>query len=168
MIFLTIGTQGPFDRLVQAVDAWCKAKGRGAEIFGQIARPKPGSEPEHFDWVERLAPAEFNRRFAEASLIISHAGMGTIISALQAGKQIVVMPRRFDLGEHRNDHQVATVKQLGTRPGIFVARDETELEARIDQALAATHSTDTQKLSKFADPRFTSALRKLILPPDQQ
>ncbi|MDK3074845.1 glycosyltransferase [Sedimentitalea sp. JM2-8] len=168
MIFLTIGTQGPFDRLVLAVDAWCKTKGRGAEIFGQIARPKPGCEPNHFDWVERLDPAEFNRRFAEASLIISHAGMGTIISALEAGKQIVVMPRRFDLGEHRNDHQIATVNQLSTRPGVFVARDETELGARIDQALAATRSAGPPKLSRFADPRFTSALRKLILQPDEQ
>jgi UDP-N-acetylglucosamine transferase subunit ALG13 len=167
MIFLTIGTQGSFDRLVQAVDAWCARRGNGQEVFGQVARPKPGTEPTSFEWAERLDPTEFNRRFAAASLIISHAGMGTIISALQAGKQIVVMPRRFDLGEHRNDHQIATVRQLGGRPGIFVALDETELDAQIEQALAGIHARDTPTISKFADPEFTSALRKLIVHPEQ-
>ena len=46
------------------------------------------------------------------------------------------MPRRADLGEHRNDHQLATVEKLSGRPGILVAADENELESRIEQALA--------------------------------
>ena len=40
-------------------------------------------------------------------VVIAHDEMGSIITALEMGKPIVVMPRRAELGEHRNDHQVA-------------------------------------------------------------
>ena len=34
MIFVTVGTQGPFDRLVRAVDKWAGMRAR-ADIFAQ-------------------------------------------------------------------------------------------------------------------------------------
>ena len=167
MIFLTIGTQGPFDRLVRAVDHWCEQNNKTGDVFGQIAQPKPGAAPKNFEWVDRLDPVEFNARFAAADLIVSHAGMGTIISALQAGKQVVVMPRRVHLGEHRNDHQFATVGQMAKRPGVHVAIDETELGERIDDAIAAANAPNAQQLNEFADPDFTTALRNLIVSKDR-
>ncbi|AOL93009.1 glycosyltransferase [Porphyrobacter sp. LM 6] len=69
-------------------------------------------------------------------LIVSHAGIGTILTAARFAKPIVLIPRRAALEEHRNDHQLATVAQLATRPGILVARDETELSDRIAEGLA--------------------------------
>jgi UDP-N-acetylglucosamine transferase subunit ALG13 len=53
--------------------------------------------------------------------------MGSILTAIELSKPIVVMPRRAHLGEHRNDHQWATVNRLGEDVGIAVAADETEL-----------------------------------------
>ncbi len=59
MIFLTVGTQLPFDRLVAAVDAWA-ARQPGQEVFGQISDPGPaGYRPKHFAWVADLDPAAF-------------------------------------------------------------------------------------------------------------
>ena len=46
-----------------------------------------------------------------AAAIVAHAGMGTILTALETGKRLLVMPRRAALGEHRNDHQLATVSR---------------------------------------------------------
>ena len=53
--------------------------------------------------------------------------MGSIITALELGKRIIVMPRRADLGEHRSDHQVATAKRFAEQGRIEVAFNEREL-----------------------------------------
>jgi len=164
MIFLTVGTHEPFQRLVRAIDDWCGATDVAPDVFGQITVPKAGAyEPRNFEWVARLTPLEFADRFAQADLIVSHAGMGTIISALQAGKPIVVLPRRGHLGETRNDHQYATAKKLAGRAGIFVADDETHIAEVMESAMSRIDSANGPVISEFANPDFTSALRKFIL-----
>jgi UDP-N-acetylglucosamine transferase subunit ALG13 len=174
VIFLTVGTQLPFDRLVAAVDAWVAGRAGGqAEVFGQISDPgSAGYRPRHFEWVADLDPAEFEARFRAATHVVAHAGMGTIIGALGQGKPLLVMPRRAHLGEQRNDHQFATVQRLGTRPGIaraglFAAFEAEEVPERID-ALLACGAADTEAggaapISRFAETRLTDAIRAVIL-----
>lgn len=168
MIFLTIGTHEPFDRLVRAVDDWWGAVPRTRDLFGQITARGPDSyTPRSFDWVAKLTPEEYSRRIAEAELIVSHAGMGSIITALHTGKPIVIMPRRGHLRETRNDHQFTTVKRLGDRPGIYVAPDETRLGAVLDRALDELGNPAASKISAVADPRFTSALHAFLIGADR-
>src|SRR5690606_21176889 len=98
--------------------------------------------PAHIKFAPFLDPPEFRKRVTEARAIVAHAGMGSIITALELGKPIVVMPRRGDLRETRNDHQIATAKQLVDLGRVQAAYDEeqlTDLLNRIDE-LAATGS----------------------------
>ncbi len=71
-------------------------------------------------------------------MVIAHAGMGSIISALEIGKPIVVMPRRGSLRETRNDHQVATAERFGSRGRVIVADDHKDFAAKLDYALTLT------------------------------
>lgn len=163
MIFLTVGTHEPFDRLVRAVDDWYESRDGKPDLFAQITKRKDGGYvPKNFEWVERLTPIEFSARFDAANVIVAHAGMGTIISALNAGKPIIVMPRRGHLNETRNDHQFSTVQQLKGREGIFVAMDETEIGTVIEQALAAADRHSAPPVGEFAPDGFTTALREFI------
>ena len=164
MIFLTIGTHEPFDRLIRAVDDWCALRGTGAQVFGQITEPKSGAwRPQNFEWVARLAPQDYEKRCASARLIVSHAGMGTILTALSHAKPIVVMPRRGHLRETRNDHQFTTVRMLRDHPGIHVAEDETHLGSVLDRALAASDGPQTAPIPALANSRFTDALRAFLM-----
>lgn len=164
MIFLTIGTHEPFDRLVRAVDSWCEATGAGPSVFGQITLPHTGSYvPRHFEWVARLDPQDFERRISAADLIISHAGMGSILTALQHGRPIVVMPRRGHLRETRNDHQFTTAHMLQGRPGLYVAENEAELPAVLNRVVAELVSAGAPPISDRAAPEFTAALRAFLL-----
>lgn len=163
MIFLTIGTHEPFDRLVRAVDAWCATQTTGQTLFGQITEPGAGGYvPQHFEYVSRLTPLDYAARFASADLIVSHAGMGSILTALQAAKPIVILPRRGHLRETRNDHQYTTMNILGLRSGIHVAKDETELAKVMDRAIADLANSSTERISNLAQPRFTDALRTFL------
>ena len=88
-------------------------------------------------WVRRLDQAAFARTVAGARLIVAHAGMGSVITADQFGKPIVMLPRLQERGEHTTDHQVATANWLRAKPGIYVADRDEDLGPRIAEALAA-------------------------------
>jgi len=129
MIFVTVGTDLPFDRMMRIVDHWASETQR-LDVFAQIGQG--GWVPEFIPSAEFLEPNEFKSYFSRASVIIAHAGMGTILSALNLGKPIVVMPKRASLGEQRNEHQLATAKRMKALGKINVAFDETELRQCLD------------------------------------
>lgn len=107
MIFVVVGTQEPFDRLIGYLDEWSAMTGYH-DIYAQIANAN--YRPTNFEYTEFIQPQNFYKKFKEADLIVSHSGMGTIISALQFSKPIIVMPRLSMNKEHRNNHQIATAK----------------------------------------------------------
>jgi UDP-N-acetylglucosamine transferase subunit ALG13 len=160
LIFVTVGTQLPFDRLVRAVDAWCGESGR-RDVIGQIGDVgQRGYRPANFEWSPFVSPRVLDDLMKRADLIIAHAGMGSIISALRYAKPIVVMPRRAAFGEHRNDHQSATVSRFASRAGIYVANDESQLRATVERA---TEVSSLHALSAFAEPGLIRSLRQYIL-----
>lgn len=129
MIFITVGTDLPFDRMLKVIDTWAGENNR-KDVFAQIG--EGGWEPRHIAFSHFLQPPDFVERFKSASIIISHAGMGTILSALYHGKPILVMPKRASLGEHRNEHQTATAKRMMELGNVNVAFDEAELREKLD------------------------------------
>lgn len=129
MIFVTVGQALPFDRLIRAVDEWAGARQRG-DVFAQTG--KGHYAPVHINWVRTLKPHEFNAHARKAAAIVAHAGMGTIITALEFGCPLVVMPRRAALREHTNDHQLATARYWAKDGRIAVAFDEAELTRILD------------------------------------
>ena len=124
MIFVTIGTQAPFDRFIKIIDE--VAPQINEEIIAQVY--KCGFTPKNIKTVDFLAPDEFNNLFDKADLIISHAGMGTILSALQKHKPIIIFPRIAALGEHRNEHQLATAEKFKELGSVYVAMNEQKLK----------------------------------------
>ncbi|MFN3371679.1 MAG: glycosyltransferase [Sphingomonadaceae bacterium] len=157
MIFLTIGTHEPFDRLVEAMDRWAGAS--GVEVFAQGAGRY---RPRHFELVHKLDPDSYRARVEAADFLVAHAGMGSIITALDCGKPIVVMPRRGHLNETRNDHQWATARQLASVPGILVAEDEAALPALLDRLVAGDRPAEVQRLSPWASDELIAAVRGVI------
>ena len=140
MIIVTVGMQLGFDRLIAAMDAL--APTLGMPVIAQTGR---GSyQPRNMEARTKIAPAEFETLVEQARLIVSHAGIGTVLTAARCAKPILLLPRRAGLGEHRNDHQLASVRKLDGRPGILVAMDEGELPARIAEGLALTDFTAVQ------------------------
>ncbi len=124
MIFLTVGTQFPFDRFIRAVDNIFDQDLIDEEIFAQIG--ETSYKPRNFESVVSLEKKVFDEHFKRASSVISHAGVGTITMALKNHKPLLVMPRLKRYREHVNDHQVATAKkfeELGHILAVYDAKD---------------------------------------------
>ena len=129
MIFLTIGTLEPFDRLVQMVDM-VAAKGEVKEpIIGQIGFG--AYHPRNMRAYPVLEKKEFDSHMDQASFIISHAGMGSIITAITLRKPMIVVPRLKKYHEHVNDHQLDTALKFEELGIVWVANTEEELAGKI-------------------------------------
>jgi UDP-N-acetylglucosamine transferase subunit ALG13 len=134
MIFASVGSMLPFDRFVRAVDEWASTH-PGTPVFIQIGKGE--YEPKHAQFARMVTPANYTARVKEARLFVAHAGMGSILQALEAGTPILITPRDPALKEITNDHQAATIANFGDRPGIAVSATVEALPTAIDAALAA-------------------------------
>jgi UDP-N-acetylglucosamine transferase subunit ALG13 len=121
VIFVTVGAQMPFDRLVRWVDDWAGETGRD-DVRAQIG--PSDLAPRHLTVVPFLDPQAFRREVERADAVIAHAGMGTILTTLEIGRPILVVPRLGARGETRNDHQVATARHFAGEGLVRAAYDE--------------------------------------------
>jgi UDP-N-acetylglucosamine transferase subunit ALG13 len=156
VIFVTVGAQMPFDRMVRAVDEWAAARGVN-DVFAQIG--PTDWRPRHIAWTQFLEAAEFKKKAQEASVLVAHAGMGSILTALEMGRPILVMPRRGDLRETRNDHQVATAKRFLELGRVAVAFDEHEMAGKLDEI---GRLSATERISPYASDGLIAAVRGAI------
>lgn len=124
VIFVVTGTQAPFDRLLSIIDKWAINQDTYS-IIAQTANSEINfKNMTCFDYLE---PDIFDEYFNNADVIIGHAGMGTIIKALENKKKLVVFPRLVKYNEHRNDHQHHTAFGFEKLGLINVAYNEKDL-----------------------------------------
>ncbi|AVI62906.1 glycosyltransferase [Halomonas sp. GFAJ-1] len=114
MIFITVGTQLPFDRLLETFAEWRDTSGYIGEVVAQVGESSEFTHP-HMKVFKTLSSDEYYQWFCQAQGIVSHAGMGSILSCLDHGKRGVFLPRQYALAEHRNDHQLDTAKAFTGR-----------------------------------------------------
>lgn len=129
MIFVTVGTQLPFDRLVRTVDAWLLARPeeRG---FAQVGNSE--LRPLALTARPSLTPREYEAMCRASDVIVAHAGIGSLLSAIRHRKRLIVMARSAAHGEHRNDHQRATAERIRASGWAVVAEDEFDLRRWLD------------------------------------
>jgi UDP-N-acetylglucosamine transferase subunit ALG13 len=131
MLFLCVGTQFPFDRLVRTIDEAVSEGFVYDKVYAQLG--ESSYVPKHFEHIKFLDKNAFDRYIDDASAVISHAGMGVISAALDRRKPLLVMPRQKKYGEVVNDHQTAIARQYERLGYLLVAYDVTELPQKIVQ-----------------------------------
>lgn len=158
MIFLTVGTQFPFDRLVKAVDETVGKNGLDEQIFAQVGTTT--YRPTNFEAVSSLEKTLFDKHFSQADSVISHAGMGTITMALESGKPLLVMPRLRKYGEVVNDHQLAIARKFEQLGYLLVAYEAEELPAKLER-LKSFVPQNRQPQAKIVSERISAFLSEL-------
>jgi len=156
VILVTVGAQMPFDRLIRSVESWAVSRGR-RDLRFQVGMG--GHRPEGFPSSELLRPDEFESLMRECRALVGHAGTGTILSALEIGKPILVMPRRGKLMETRNDHQVSTAVRFRELGMVSMAVDETELPACLDRL---ERQSVGPRIAGSASPELVATIRGFL------
>jgi UDP-N-acetylglucosamine transferase subunit ALG13 len=153
--FATVGTVLPFDRLIGGV-AKLKRDGLLPEhVTAQVGEGGP-THPE-LTCVEGMDFADVQALLADAELVFTHGGTGSLVTALRAGCRVVAMARDPERREHYDDHQMEIVEAFAERGLIAVARDADDLPRALAEARAMTvrrATTNPQKLIGLLKARF--------------
>lgn len=153
MIFVTVGAQMPFDRLVGWADDWA-AKRERDDVIAQIG--PSDFAPRRLRVIPFMSPPEFRARLEEADIVVAHAGMGSILNALELGKPTLVVPRHGEWDETRNDHQIATARRLGAEGLVRVADSPEAFERTLDELERSTHEA---RIAREAQPELIQRLQ---------
>jgi len=120
MIFATVGSSPVgFARMMQALEA--VPPGELTVQHGPAPAP-PGAIGHDFLPFGRIVDL-----MRTADVVVSHAGVGSIMCALQAGHLPIVFPRYERFGETVDDHQAELAAALAARGTVIVASNGQEL-----------------------------------------
>ena len=159
MIFVSVGSMFPFDRMIRLMDTWA-AQHPDEEVFAQIGG---GSyEPKHMRCQRILPPNEYKTMVRSCRIIVAHAGTGSVFTASEFRIPIVLIPRRAANKEHTTDHQIDTAKWLEGKPGIFVVWSDDELAPVIERAGQAQNNMQSL-IPQSAPAPFLERIRRFLL-----
>ncbi len=130
MILVLVGTNPyPFDRLVGAIDKF--ARESGEHVFVQLGNTP--MEPVHCEFVRFTAKNRLLELIQTAEVVICQGGFGSIRDALAAGKPVIVVPRKPELGESP-DFQEELARELESAGRILAVYDIENLAGTIKKA----------------------------------
>jgi UDP-N-acetylglucosamine transferase subunit ALG13 len=124
-VVVTLGTMKDyaFPRLVERLHPLLPD---GAEVLWQLGCTEtPPGLP--IEGRHSLPAEELRRAISRADLVVAHAGCGSALAAMEAGRKALLVPRRAARGENVDDHQVELAFEL-TRRGLAVVREIEELD----------------------------------------
>ena len=127
MILVTLGTQDkPFIRLVKEIDKLIDKKVIKDKVVAQLGFTNYKSKNiETFNLIES---DKLNELTKKADLIITHGGVGSILTGLKMNKKVIAVPRLLAHKEHTNDHQIQIVNEFYNTGYILKCDNPKDLE----------------------------------------
>lgn len=148
MIYVTLGTQDkPFHRLLKSIEKQIEKGTIREEVIVQAGYTKYSTEKmKMFDLVDR---EEFSRLMDECNILITHGGVGSILTGLKRGKKVIACPRLYKYGEHMNDHQIQIVSVFAKEGYLLEYQEDDDLEVVLKKAETFIPKPFTSNTDKF-------------------
>jgi len=130
-VFFSAGTDThPYDRLVTWADEWAVSHPVD-DVFVQFGSSRT---PSRASGSELLGRNEMIERLTGSDVVVLSCGPGAVMDARGVGRKPIVVPRRPDLGEHVDGHQLTFARHLDAHGLAVLVEDERGLERVIEQA----------------------------------
>lgn len=124
MILVLLGTQNnSFHRLLEEIEKNIKDETIKEEVIVQAGYTKFQSHRMRI--IDLMSKEQLERFQDEADLIITHGGVGSIISSIEKEKKVIAVPRIHEYGEHVNNHQKEIVKDFNDK-GYIIGIEKVE------------------------------------------
>ena len=152
MILVTVGTsETPFDRLLEAFDM----DDRPDEEV--IVQHGPSSvRPRGTSCVDFLPYDQLVDTIRRARLVVTHAGVGSIMTTLANGKRPIVVPRLHRFDEAVDDHQLALGRRLADSGLVVLVERPEDVLARLETA------SELAELDTGPSPELVAELKGFI------
>jgi UDP-N-acetylglucosamine transferase subunit ALG13 len=133
-VFVTVGTDHHrFDRLISWTDDWLADRTEPVRVLvqhGTSTKPAVAEGRDYLPYGEMIAAMQ------QAHAVVCHGGPATIMESRQHGRLPIIVPRRPELDEHVDDHQVRFTGRVAQLGQVLLAGDEQEYRALLERALA--------------------------------
>ncbi|MBE5938632.1 MAG: glycosyl transferase [Lachnospiraceae bacterium] len=140
MIFVVLGTQKfQCNRLLRLVDKLVEDGVITEEVVAQ--RGYSDYSPQNYEFVDFLQKEEFESRINECSLLITHSGVGTILSGVYHHKPVIVFPRLKKYSEHVDDHQLDIAKAFAKKNLVLMCGEEDDMAQVIETSKTTVFDT---------------------------
>ena len=132
LVFVTVGTDHHrFERLMDWIDTWGE-QNPSARLVVQHGNARAVDRAESIAF---LKPERFRELLHTANAVVCPGGPGGIMETRAAGLRPIVVPRRGDLGEHVDNHQLAFSRFLAGRDLVTLAEEAPELFDALDRVV---------------------------------
>lgn len=122
MIFVTLGTQDKsFKRLLEMIDKEIIKGNIKEKVIVQAGFTK--YDTKNMEIFDLLDKDDFDKYIKDCDLLITHGGVGSILTGLKNNKKVIACPRLAKYNEHMNDHQVQIIKRF-TDSGFILPLNE--------------------------------------------
>ena len=158
MIFVSLGTQDkPFNRIIDYVISLKEnlKEIKSEKIIIQLGQTKLlKSDIERIKSLENiiiydmLKPEKMKDIIKDSDIIITHAGVGTIMECLEMGKEIIVVPRKVENSEHVNNHQEEIAYEMEKQGFLTKVDIYEELENKIMMLVKDKDTNDDKSMNK--------------------
>lgn len=149
MILVTLGTQDKsFTRLLEAIEREIEKGNIKDKVVVQAGCTK--YETDNMEMFDLIPMEDFDKLMSECDLLITHGGVGSIITGLKYNKKVIAVPRLAKYGEHINDHQKQIIEKFNDAGNIIGCDDLDNL----DECL--------KKVKKFKPKKYKSNTNNMI------
>lgn len=149
MIFVTLGTQDKsFHRLLEAIDKAIEKGEIKEKVIVQAGYTK--YESKNMEIFDLISPDEFSKLIEECDILITHGGVGSILTAVKKGKKVIAAARLKKYKEHTNDHQKQIIKEFEKEGYLLELKDFNQIGKTL------------KKLEKFKQKKFKSNTKEMI------
>ena len=150
MIFVTLGTQKfQLNRLLRTLDECVQSGLIRDEIIAQTGHSD--YTPKHYQCHHLLGRDEFEAHMRKADIVISHSGVGSIITALNYKKPVIVFPRLVKYREHVDDHQVEIARLFAEKGYVLYCGETDDLPTLVEKAKTHSFNTYISQTDRFVD-----------------
>ena len=140
MILVLLGTQNnSFHRLLEEVEKNIENGTIKEKVVVQSGYTK--FESNKMEIIDLMSKEQLEKFQDEANLIITHGGVGSIVSSIEKGKKVIAVPRKHEYGEHVNNHQEEIVKDFNSKGYIIGIENVEDLR----QAIIKSKDFEPQK-----------------------
>ncbi len=133
MILVTLGTQDKsFKRLLDAIQKQIDLGNIQDKVIVQAGTTKYKSQD--MEILDLIPYEDFDKYIKECDLLITHGGVGSIITGLKNKKKVIAAARLAKYKEHTNDHQLQIIDNLSREGYILALNDFDKLAEVIEES----------------------------------
>ena len=150
MIFVTLGTQDkPFRRLLEAIQKEIDSGNIKDKVLVQGGCTK--IDTKDMEIFDQVSQDDFEDMMNKCDYLITHAGVGSIITGLKSNKKVLAVARLATYGEAANDHQIQLIEnfsELGYIVGVTDLNDFGNALTKIKKFKPSIYKSNTTKFIK--------------------